>query len=61
MKNTETTKVLALIEQLKTAKNNKQIEDIFLLKEDVIWSDVEDVVQDLWYEAYGDAKKGLYF
>jgi len=61
MNNNETTKVLGLIEELKSAKNQKEIEKIVEAREDIIWSEVEGFAQDDWNEALGDAKKGLYF
>ncbi len=61
MNENETTKVLGLIAELKTAKSAKEIEKIEEARQDLIWSEVEGVFQDLWYETSGDAKRGLYF
>ena len=60
MKNTETTKVLALIEELKMGLSDQEIESIEDEKDDIIWSKVDETVKDLWYETLGDAKRGVY-
>ncbi|MFD2824832.1 hypothetical protein ACFS5M_14210 [Lacinutrix iliipiscaria] len=57
----ETQKLKSLIKELKNAKNQKQIKSIEEAKEDIIWSKVDNITQDLWYETLGDVKRGLYF
>lgn len=61
LEQTETKELQLLIKELKTAASHEEIEKIEELKDDLIWSSVDEVVKDLWYETLGDAKKGLYF
>ena len=60
MNNNATIHVLSFIEELKTGITSEEIESIESEREDIIWSEVDEVVQDLYYETLGDAKKGFY-
>lgn len=60
MNNNATIHVLSFIEELKMGITSEEIESIEAEREDVIWSEVEASVQDLYYETLGDAKKGVY-
>ena len=61
MKENENSKTLALVEELKTAKYQGEILQIETYKDELDWMKVDGVIQDLFSETLGDAKKGLYF